>query len=103
MVTVTDKAIQEIKRVMQEQSLKQEETALRVRVVGGGCSGFSTKLDLDAVWSEEKDNVFMINDIKLAIDKRSFLYLTDTKIDFIEDLNKRGFVVDVPAAKSKCG
>jgi iron-sulfur cluster assembly protein len=102
-VTVTEKAIGEIKRIIVEQELKHDKVALRVRVLGGGCSGFTTKLDLDEAWSEEKDNVFTTDGVRVVVDKRSALYLEGASVDFHEDLNKRGFVVNNPSAVSKCG
>ncbi len=103
-VTVTEKAISEVKRIIQEQGLEPDKVALRVRIIGAGCSGFQAKLDLDEVFSEDKDIVFMQGDIRVAVDKRSALYLEETKVDFIdENLNKRGFFVDIPAARSRCG
>lgn len=103
MITVTEKAVQEIRRIMQEQSLDPAKTALRVRVVGGGCSGFETKLDLDPEFDEKKDNLIETSDIKVAIDKRSAMYLEGATVDFHEDLNKRGFIVNNPAARNTCG
>ena len=52
-VTVTDKAVKEINRIKEEQNYT-DEAYLRVRIVGGGCSGFSTKLDLDENYDEKK-------------------------------------------------
>lgn len=102
-ITVTEKAISEIKRIIVEQGLEQDKIALRVRVLGGGCSGFTTKLDLDEMWSEEKDNVFIADGVRVAIDKRSALYLEGASVDFHEDLNKRGFIVSNPNARTTCG
>lgn len=102
-IVVTDKAISEVKRIIQEQGLEQDKVALRVRVQGGGCSGFTTKLDLDEAWSEERDNVFTTDGVKVAIDKRSALYLDGASVDYHEDLNKRGFIVNNPNARTTCG
>lgn len=102
-ITVTEKAIKEIKSIIQEQSLGQDKVVLRVRVVGGGCSGFQTKLDLDEVFDEAKDEIFETEGIKVAVDKRSIMYLQGATIDFHDGLDKRGFVVNNPAAKSTCG
>jgi iron-sulfur cluster assembly protein len=102
-VTVTEKAIAEVKRIIVEQELGRDKVALRVRVVGGGCSGYQTKLDLDEKWDEKTDNLHDIDGIKIAIDKRSALYLDGATIDYHEDLNKRGFIVNNPLAVSKCG
>lgn len=103
MITVTEKAVREIRRIVQEQSLDQDTVALRVRILGGGCSGYQTKLDLDEVFDEIKDNVFETEGIKVVIDKRSALYLEGASVDYHEDLNKRGFVVNNPNAKTTCG
>jgi iron-sulfur cluster assembly protein len=103
MITVTEKAISEIKRIIQEQNLEQDKVALRVRVLGGGCSGFQTKLDLDEVFDENKDNLFETDGVRVAVDKRSALYLEGASVDFHDALDKRGFVVSNPNAKTTCG
>ncbi len=100
-ITVTEKAVKEIKRIIEDQKL--EKVALRLRVQGGGCSGFQTKLDLDENFDETKENVLSISDIKVAVDKRSALYLEGATVDFHDSVDKRGFVVTNPAAKSTCG
>jgi iron-sulfur cluster assembly accessory protein len=102
-VTLTEKAISEIKRIIQDDNLEQDKVALRVRVVGGGCSGFQTKLDLDEEFNEEKDYVYTVDGIKVAVDKRSSMYIEGATVDFHEDINKRGFVVNNPNAKTTCG
>lgn len=103
MITVTEKAVSEIKRIIQEQNLEQDKVALRVRVLGGGCSGFQTKLDLDEVFDENKDNIFETEGVRVAVDKRSALYLEGAEVDFHDALDKRGFIVNNPNAVSKCG
>lgn len=103
MITLTEKAIKEINHIVQDQSLDLEKIALRVRIVGGGCSGFSAKLDLDEIFDEKKDEIYFQDKIRIAIDKRSALYLENTTVDFVDELNKRGFFVDIPTASSRCG
>lgn len=103
-VTVTEKATSEIKRIMAEQNLSPETTMFRVRVVGGGCSGFQTKLDLDEVYNDKLDIIEDAgNGVKLVVDRRSALYIRGASVDFHDDLNKRGFVVNNPNATGKCG
>jgi len=105
-VTVTDKAAEEVKKVAGELNYELDVTCLRVRVCGGGCSGFQHKLDLDSLdnVSEKMDILEELNGIKVAIDKRSALYLDGATIDYIDDgLMRRGFSVVNPAAKSTCG
>lgn len=102
-ITVTEKAISEIKRIILDQKLEQDKVALRLRVQGGGCSGFQTKLDLDENFDETKENILSVNEIKVVVDKRSALYLEGATVDFHDGLDKRGFVVSNPSAKNTCG
>jgi len=76
---------------------------LRLRVVGGGCSGLQHKLDLDPVMNPKGDEHYVIHGIPVAIDKRSSLYIAGVNIDYHEDLNRRGFSVSNPKAKTTCG
>jgi iron-sulfur cluster insertion protein len=76
---------------------------LRMRVVGGGCSGFQHKLDLDPVVNEKLDEVFEAHGVPVVVDKRSLMYLGDATVDFHDDLNRRGFSITNPSAKSTCG
>src|SRR5436190_22436379 len=101
-VELTEKAAAEVKRIVAEQNLP-EKLYLRLRVVGGGCSGFQHKLDLDPQVSSKLDEVFQVYGVDVVVDKRSLLYLDGVTVDFHNDLNKRGFSVSNPAAKSTCG
>ena len=80
-----------------------EKLYLRLRVVGGGCSGFQHKLDLDPTINEKLDDLFDIEGVPVVIDKRSMLYLGGVTVDFHDDLNKRGFSITNATAKSTCG
>ncbi len=105
-ITVTEKAAHEVKRIIQEQQASgslPEKIYLRVRVVGGGCSGFQNKLDLDPVVSEKLDEVFDFHGVPVVVDKRSLMYLEGATVDFHDDLNRRGFSITNPNAKSTCG
>jgi iron-sulfur cluster assembly protein len=107
-LTVTEKAASEVKRhIADMQAGGQIEPGsklyLRVRVQGGGCSGFQNKLDLDAKFDEKTDHKIEFHGIEVVIDKRSMLYLEGAVVDFHDDLNKRGFTVTNPSAKSTCG
>jgi iron-sulfur cluster assembly accessory protein len=105
-ITLTEKAASEVKRIIAEQ--KQTPNApeaiyLRMRVVGGGCSGFQNKLDLDPQTNEKLDEVFDLHGVPVVVDKRSLMYLSDVTVDFHDDLKRRGFSVSNPTAKSTCG
>jgi iron-sulfur cluster assembly protein len=105
-ITVTEKAASEVKRIITEQQTggdSPEKIYLRLRVVGGGCSGFQHKLDLDPQINDKLDEVFEFHGIPVAVDKRSLMYLSDATVDFHDDLNKRGFSISNPTAKSTCG
>ena len=104
-VIITPKAAEEVRRIIAEQAAGgvAEKLHLRLRVVGGGCSGFQHKLDLDPTVNEKLDETFEMNGVPVVIDKRSLLYLGGVTVDFVDDLNKRGFSITNPSAKSTCG
>ena len=101
-VTITPKASEEVRRIMGDQGVN-DKLYLRLRVVGGGCSGFQHKLDLDPTINEKLDDLFDIEGVPVVIDKRSMLYLGGVTVDFHDDLNKRGFSITNATAKSTCG
>lgn len=106
MINLTEKAASEVKRIISEQQASgnaPEKIYLRMRVVGGGCSGFQNKLDLDPVVNEKLDEVMEVHGVPVAVDKRSLMYLTDVTVDYHDDLNRRGFSISNPAAKTTCG
>jgi iron-sulfur cluster assembly protein len=105
-INVTEKAAGEVKRIISEQQQQgqlPEKIYLRVRVVGGGCSGFTNKLDLDPQINEKLDEVFEFHGVPVVVDKRSLMYLDGAVVDFHDDLNRRGFSITNPNAKSTCG
>jgi iron-sulfur cluster assembly protein len=105
-ITVTEKAAGEVKRIMHEGAANgslPEKLYLRLRVVGGGCSGFQHKLDLDPEVKESLDEVFEFHGVPVVVDKRSLMYLENATVDFHDDLNRRGFSITNPSAKSTCG
>jgi iron-sulfur cluster assembly protein len=105
-ITLTEKAAGEVKRIVSEQQgagAAPEKVYLRMRVVGGGCSGFQHKLDLDPQINPKLDDVFEQHGVPLVIDKRSLMYLDGAVVDFHDDLNRRGFSITNPNAKSTCG
>ena len=79
-----------------------DSTFVRVGVESGGCSGLSYKLDLDNK-KDEGDELIENNKIKLLINKKSFLYLVGTTLEFSDGLNGKGFVFNNPNASRTCG
>ena len=102
MITLTDKAVSEIKRLRASDPQKAD-SILRVQVVGGGCSGMSYKLDFDQAPLTDSDRSFEKDGVVLVVDKKSLLYLSGTELDFSDGLNGKGFVFSNPNAKRSCG
>lgn len=75
---------------------------VRVGVKSGGCSGLSYDLTFDNK-QQENDKIFEDNDVKIIVDKKSFLYLVGTTLEFSGGLNGKGFVFNNPNANRTCG
>lgn len=101
-ITVSEKAKTQIKKLLEEQKLDKKTYFLRVGVKGGGCSGLSYELGFDNI-SQENDNIVEDSSIKIVIDKKSFLYLFGTELDFSDGLNGKGFQFINPNASRTCG
>src|SRR3954468_19810143 len=102
MIQITEKAVSEIKR-LQEKDESAQGSVLRVMVVGGGCSGMSYKLGFENQPVTATDKVFEKDGVRIAVDPKSFLYLTGTELDFTDGLNGTGFTFKNPNAKRTCG
>jgi iron-sulfur cluster assembly protein len=100
-ITISDKAVAEIKKVMQENNIP-EGSGLRMGVKGGGCSGFTYVLGFDEK-STETDKVFDANGVKVFVDERSFPYLAGIVLDYRDGLSGKGFSFDNPNATRTCG
>ena len=101
MMTVTDSAAREIKRIIEEQD-KPEGTALRLYVQAGGCAGMSYGMDFEEE-PRENDKTLEINGVKVYMDPKSYLFLNEVVVDFKESLMGRGFVFENPKASGQCG
>ena len=101
MITVSENAKQKAISLIKEAG-KPADTFIRVGVEGGGCSGLSYKMAFDNQLNEG-DQVFEDKGIKLVVDKKSFLYLIGTELDFSGGLNGKGFVFNNPNAQRTCG
>jgi iron-sulfur cluster assembly protein len=75
---------------------------VRVGVESGGCSGLSYKLDFDNT-KKDDDELIEDNGIKLLVNKKSYLYLVGTTLEFSDGLNGKGFVFNNPNANRTCG
>lgn len=101
-VILSERAASEVKKVLTEQK-QPTATMLRVRVVGGGCSGFSYDLKFDDQYDEKLDSKYSYHDVTVVVDKKSALYLDGTTVDYYEGLEKRGFTFENPNAVKTCG
>jgi iron-sulfur cluster assembly protein len=100
MLTVTDAAKKQSIRLMEDE--QKEGFFIRVGVQGGGCSGLMYQLTFDNQ-ENEGDMSFENNGVKVVVDKKSYLYLVGTTLDFSGGLNGKGFVFQNPNADRTCG
>ena len=99
-VTITDSASSKIQELMSKEG--DGEYALRMRVIGGGCSGLQYQMGLEES-PTENDKVFTSNGIKLFVDMKSALYLAGIEIDYLNGLMESGFKITNPNAQTTCG
>lgn len=101
MITVTENAKQHALELMKAEN-KPADSFIRVGVEGGGCSGLSYKLEFDNQ-IKEGDQAFEDKGIKIVVDRKSFLYLVGTELEYSGGLNGKGFVFINPNASRTCG
>lgn len=99
-IALTERAAEEIKRSHSDMGASEEEM-LRVAITAGGCSGYSYKLDFTK--AEDDDNIYDCHGVKVVVDAKSELLLDGTTIDYIEQLDQRGFKIENPNAVRSCG
>lgn len=100
MINLTEKAAEKVKEIREAEGLGEQ--GLRVRVIGGGCSGFSYDLFFEDE-TTDLDQMFESAGIKLYVDMMSYQYLEGVEIDYVEGLHGAGFKFLNPNAKSTCG
>ena len=101
MITVSENAKQHALELMKAEN-KPEGSFIRVGVEGGGCSGLSYKLEFDNN-IKEGDQAFEDKGIKVVVDRKSFLYLVGTELEYSGGLNGKGFIFINPNASRTCG
>tara|TARA_Y100000739_G_scaffold185800_1_gene164508 strand:- start:125 stop:448 length:324 start_codon:yes stop_codon:yes gene_type:complete len=100
MITISDSAKNRLLQLLKKDDHKG--SFVRVGVESGGCSGLSYKLDFDDKKNPE-DEIIENNGITLLVNKKSFLYLVGTTLEFSDGLNGKGFVFNNPNANRTCG
>ena len=100
-VKISEKAAEKIKYFAEKEGMK-DNVGLRVAVKGGGCSGLTYDL---AITDKEKESDKIVEQygVKVMVDKKSYIYLVGTELDFSDGLNGKVFVFENPNAKKACG
>ena len=98
-INITDKAISKIQEVLSSQNMKY----FRIKVKGGGCSGFQYIFKSDNELNQEKDEIFNFNDLKVLIDKNSMEFIDQSELDYKEEMIGSSFSITNPKAKNSCG
>ena len=102
MIKISDIAKNKVIELMTNDGYNPNEDFIRVGVKSGGCSGLSYDLNFDKSKSDD-DKVFEDNNIKIVVDKKSFLYLVGTTLEYSGGLNGSGFIFSNPNASRTCG
>ena len=97
MITISENAAKKIRALIGDQTGK----VLRMKVVGGGCSGLQYKLDVDE--PKPGDRSFERDGVSVVTDRKSYLYLHGTELDYSEGLMESGFKLNNPNVKKTCG
>ena len=98
-ITVSEEAARKIQGILD--SMHKPDHGLRLKVVGGGCSGLQYKIDVDQ--PRDGDKVFERDGAKVLVDRKSFLYLNGTEVHYEEGLMESGFKLRNPNIKRACG
>ena len=101
LVQVTEAAAGQIRRLLDSEG-KSATHALRMKVIGGGCSGLQYQLMFDDQ-AKESDEQVAASGVRVVVDEKSALYLVGTTLDFVDTLMESGFKIQNPNAKSSCG
>ena len=103
-MVMTDAAISKWKILIKNLDVNEEETHLRLAIKGGGCSGFIKELNYcQAKDIDDRDMIEEFSDVKVVVDIKSMMFLSDAVIDYKDGLMGAGFIVEIPSAKSSCG
>ncbi|MGH7163459.1 MAG: HesB/IscA family protein [Planctomycetota bacterium] len=101
-ITITDHAARKAKELLEREGKTFTNPGLRVKVVGGGCSGLSYQLAFDD-GPKAGDEVFEHDGFRVFVDKKSLLYLNGSQLDYSEGLSGAGFRFSNPNVKGSCG
>lgn len=100
-ISMTKNAENKVKEILSDQP--DSYAGLRIQVVGGGCSGFSYRMGFDKTYSEDKDQIFEFDGLKVFVDRSSLLQIEGAEVDYVEGLHGAGFKFNNPNATGTCG
>ena len=101
-IQITEKAAGKVKQFAVDKGM--DKFGLKVAVKGGGCSGFIKELNYcQAKDIDDRDMIEEFSDVKVVVDIKSMMFLSDAVIDYKDGLMGAGFIVEIPSAKSSCG
>lgn len=101
MIEVTTEAATQIRSLLSEDN-KLETHGLRMKVVGGGCSGLQYQLSFDDL-VREIDTTIEAEGVRVIVDEKSALYLVGSRLNFVDTLQESGFKIENPNASNTCG
>ena len=101
MISLTTKAAERVKGILDQEKASLPQGGLRIYVQGGGCSGFQYGMVLDEV--ADGDEILEVQGIKVIVDPMSLRYLDGAEVDYKDDLLGGGFAIKNPNATSTCG
>jgi len=101
LIEVTESATARIRDLLAKEG-KLATHALRLKVVGGGCSGLRYELAFDDKLRDD-DTQLAAGDVRVVVDEKSALYLVGTRLDFVDTLQESGFKMSNPNARTSCG
>jgi iron-sulfur cluster assembly protein len=101
-IHLTERAARKIRALLEKEGVSPEVGGLRVGVQGGGCSGLSYAMRLDAQ-ARDRDKIFEEFGARIFVDPKSLLYLNGTTLEYEESLMRQGFVFQNPNAARSCG
>ena len=99
LISVTENAARKLASLLEEKG--QPEGALRLKVIGGGCSGLQYKMDL-VEGPAPRDILVQSYNVRIVVDPKSALFVSGSVLDFSDDLQKGGFKVTNPNAVAHC-
>lgn len=100
-IEITEPALEKIRQTATREGIALDSSFLRIGVVSGGCSGLTYDLGWDTT-RREKDRLVSIEDIRILLDLKSFLYLAGTTLDYSDGLEGKGFHFHNPQAARTC-